>query len=282
MQDEFVESFSAQTAEVKALCAKRSAEQEKLMREIEAEKQQGASLPLKHEKLAVLESDREKLCDFVEKLKEHIATLEAKVAAKGKDLAAGKAECDAARERVKELRARVQAQELSAEEAQRMVAEKDRLEKALAEAVQYHAAMRQKAWEADLELTRKAEELERGVHSYTAQATALQLLPRGSKNAQGADFRIGVHKETLGSAVSVTDVLATDVGGAILPALRKFKELVGRKLGELKGSAALLGDAEEQSQEQLEEAADRLEALQVPRHSHTHTRVLALAHTMAA
>jgi kinetochore protein NDC80 len=263
LENEFSDSFIAQTTEVKTLVATAADNQSRLMREIDAEKHTGALLPVKREKLAVLESDHEKLCEFVEKLKEHIANLDTKVSTKQNDLAAERSQCDAAKETVKALKARIAAQELSADEAQRMVSEKERIERTLSEAVAYHQAMRQKAWEADMDLGRRTEELERGIHSYTAQATALQLLPRGSKNAQGADFRIVVNKERLTQATGLTDVLTTDVAGTILPALHKFKDLVGKKAGELRSSAAVLADQEEHSQEALEEAADNLVELQV-------------------
>ena len=114
-----------------------------------------------------------------------------------------------------------------------------------------------------MELSRRTEELNRGIHTYAAQATSLQLLPKGSKNAKGIDFNIHVNSERLSTAASLADVLSTDIGGEIMPALTNFKTLVGRKCAELRKSAGLLQDQEERSGEATEDATDRLEQLQV-------------------
>ena len=262
LEEEFSASFDAQTSECSELVATREAEQARLMKEIEQHKAVGATLPAKREKLAVLESDHEKLCDFVEKLQEHSHTLQEKVKSKEADLAAQKELIDAAKDSKEQLKARVSTQELSADEALRMVAERERLERTLNEATAYHAAQRQQAWEADMELSRRTEELERSIHAYTAQATSLQLLPKGSKNAKGIDFRMVPNAERIPTAGSLADVLTTDVHGAIMPALANFKELVTRKCAELRANGNLLLDQEEHSAEALEEATDALEALQ--------------------
>jgi SMC interacting uncharacterized protein involved in chromosome segregation len=263
LEQDFVDIISSQATEVRTLNSARQEDHARLLREIEAEKQTGAMLPAKKAALAHLESDNEKLGDFVVKLREHLTSLESKVVSKRSDVAVEKAESDSAKEEIKALKARIGTQELSADEAQRMVAEKERLERTLSEATCYNQSMRQKAWEADMELGRRVEELERVVHSYTAQATALQLLPRGSKNAQDGDFRILVNKERLSQAASATDVLSTDVTGSIMPALNKFKDLVGKKATEMRSSLNILVDQEDRCHESLEEAADQLEELQV-------------------
>jgi kinetochore protein NDC80 len=262
LEHEFTAAFAAQTGEVAQLVAGKEADQTRLKADIEAEKRTGQQLPPKRTELELQMSDHAKLVDFVEKLEEHIATLQTKVKAKQEALGAERADCDAAKETIKTLKARVSTQELSADEAQRMIAEKGRLERNLNEATAYHQAMRQKAWEADMELGRCTEELERGIHAYTAQATALQLLPSGSKNARGVDFRINVNQEHLRSATSLADVLSTNIGKAIAPALDNFKELVGNKCAQLRASGGLLADQEEHSAEAVEEAAERLEGLQ--------------------
>lgn len=262
LEHDFSASFDAQTGECSALVASREAEQARLMKDIEQHKAVGATLPAKREKLAVLESDHEKLCDFVGKLQEHSATLGAKVRAKEVDLAAQKELVDAAKDAKEQLKTRVSTQELSADEALRMVAERERLERTLNEATAYHAAQRQQAWEADMELSRRTEELERSIHAYAAQATSLQLLPKGSKNAKGIDFRLVPNAERLPTAGSLADVLTTDVHGEIMPALANFKALVARKCAELRANANLLLDQEEHSAEAVEEATDALDALQ--------------------
>jgi hypothetical protein len=48
-----------------------------------------------------------------------------------------------------------------------------------------------------------------------------------------------------------------------MPALNKFKDLVGKKATEMRSSLNILVDQEDRCHESLEEAADQLEELQV-------------------
>jgi kinetochore protein NDC80 len=259
---QFRENLEEQSQSVAKILSVKEEEQNRLKEAIQAELHHGEQLPKLQDKLRGHESDHDKLSGYVEQLKAHNVSLKTKVDAKKEEAEVWHAKIEQVRETCKSLKAKIGSQELSADEALRMVTEKDRIERQLNETTAYHLAMKHKEWEAETELRRHKEELERALHSYVAKASEMQLLPPGSANAQGVDFRIELNKEMMDVATNDRHVLSTDVSGKIVPALNKYKEMISNKANGLRTSVNLLQDQEEQSQEALEEAQARLETVE--------------------
>ena len=192
------------------------------------------------------------------------------------------------------MKDRIQSQDLSATDAERMIKERERLQKGLVEATDYHKDMRQQYFAADMNLSTKIEELERALHGYTAQATALQLIPPNAKNADGRDLRIELNKEKLRMATCLDDILparTTKVGTALLlnsnslsmhpklilpsdlcaltttsaqtirPALNESKDMVEMQVNETRNSLLALLDRQEETEEALTDATNASEDL---------------------
>ena len=263
LEHEFAASFKVTTAEVNDVVKMAEDEQMRLVTEIDTEKKMDALVPEKKTKLAVLNSDTAKLIDFVDQLKEHHTSLEQKVSTKKADLANGAEELAACREKVATLKERIAAQELTPDDARRMVEQKNVLEKNLKEATEYHVSMNQRAWESEIALNEKIEELERTLHTYGTLATQLQLLPLGAMNAHDVDFRILVNKERISTAASLDHVLSTDVTSVILPALQTKCELVSKKGAAFREDLNQKKDDEQRAKEKLEMATERFDKLQV-------------------
>ena len=267
LENEYKAANVKMIAEAQELVRTAEDEQQRLITEIETELQTGASVPAKKNKLTILHNDIAKFDAFSVRLADFKKELEENVAGKRAELTRGKEELTKCEQRIESLKERVATQELSADEARRMVQERTRLETTLSKMTEYHQKMNQKAWENEMARNSKVEELERVLHNYFTLGASLQLLSKSPssppRNAKGTDFRILVNEGHIQKAASVSDVLLTDPAEIIMPALKVKKDMVIGRAAAMRDEANELQDMEEQAKEALEEASDRFRAQEV-------------------
>lgn len=261
LEHEFADSFSNTTGELKAAVATAEEQQHQLMSEISLEKQRHASLPEKRRRQVSLQEDLVKFEDFTKNLEAHKGQQEAKIQERTAGLDSQRQQVESLERDIALLKDRIQSQDLSATDAERMIKERERLQKGLVEATDYHKDMRQQYFAADMNLSTKIEELERALHGYTAQATALQLIPPNAKNADGRDLRIELNKEKLRMATCLDDILPARTTKTIRPALNEFKDMVEMQVNETRNSLLALLDRQEETEEALTDATNASEDL---------------------
>ena len=135
-----------------------------------------------------LHADAKKFRELLPQLREHNAKLGEKIAARESESAEQRGALAALEGECGDLAARVGSQELSADDAARMHAERERLQGDLDAARAARKSHEQALWEREMSLTREVEQLEASASSFNARLRALHLAPAGAKNGDRVAF----------------------------------------------------------------------------------------------
>jgi kinetochore protein NDC80 len=204
--------------------------------------------------------DLVKFRQLIERLVEHKDALESKGREYAQEVSERKAELDVAERARDRVKARLELQEVSPADAERMHMEKRRLEEAIAQVLKDRESAQQSKWELEMELSRKVEDLEACIKTYNAAATRLKLVPlNAAANAQGVEFELRLD---MASYFRGSSVLSGDsIKDAIRPALRELQEIAIRKTHEARARSMEVKAQVDRNEEERTEYTERIAQL---------------------
>lgn len=207
-----------------------------------------SSLPGLRAKKADYVSDHEKFAKLIGELEAHRDKLEQKQGQRNDELAAEEATLTEAKAEVARLQHRVDTQELSATDAQRMATERSELRAGLLTVADERDSAQEAITELSAEKTKLLEELNSKIREYGEKSAQLQL----RKRISGAD--LDVQLSDGGSSV-----LTNDLESSLKPALRELKaEIVKQQ----HATRAKLLEASDNVAEVDEQIQDRVAVIQ--------------------
>ena len=190
-----------------------------------------ATLPELRRRREDFHADIAKFKALIAQLREHHAKLAAKVDLRACEAGERTGALRALEGECAELDARVGAQELSADDAARMHAERERVHGAMADAQAARRAHEQALWEREMELSRSVEDLEAAAHAFNARLRALHVAPAGAYNAPPdatESLELVVRKERVDTSAAA--LLTPSVPDAVAPQLARLRDAVRRAL----------------------------------------------------
>ncbi len=262
LEDGLVGSFESRCADVEAQCVAVEANLAKMKEQVAACHARHEELPGLQQRHADYQSDLGKFRTLIEQLTTHREGLAAKVEKREGELATLYRSLEMVRAETQELKAVVNAQELSPEDVQRMQQERARLDEALEKAREHKAKMHKALWEAEMELSRSVVDLETAAQTFNTKAAALQLIPITAKNSNGIQYEMSVHKGAVSATAEAQDLVGLDIKGVIRPSLAQIKNVIIDKVHEARTSVLRMLDEEAKSEEELGEVVAELTTLE--------------------
>lgn len=177
--------------------------------------EKGSSLPGLTAKRADYLSDHEKFSKLIVQLEQHKANLQRKQGERADELSAAEAALAEKQAEIARLQQRIDTQEVSAADAERMGRERESLRSSLDATLAEKDAAQAAVDELDVQLAKRAESLSAKQKEYAASVAKLQV----SKYAPGVDFDVEVRP----AGSTGTNVLTNDIEGAVCPALESLK-----------------------------------------------------------
>lgn len=217
LEEELGEDFRQRDVEVAEEVAQLEAANAAVKAEIAAAESEPTPLARAQEKRANMEGDVAKFQKLISNLQTHKAQLSKKCGERLAEAEAKAAELKEALAVIEGLRGRVAGQTISQDDIKAMQRDKARMdgEQRAATAAREEAERQEDGNQAAVGA--KTEELEAVASEYTAKGEALQVLPPGAKRSNGVDF-------TLVLNYGRSEVCATNLKGAVLPALADIAE----------------------------------------------------------
>jgi kinetochore protein NDC80 len=243
-----------------------------------------SALPEKEAKLRNVQSDLKKFESIVKKFEVHKEALASKISTRQQDVKTKSEELATIQAQIKRLHVKIDSQELSALDVQRLGQEKSRLQDGLAAASNHKKVLEEKLWETEMQLSKKNDEVEELVHKYNSTAMSMHLIPATAKYAGGTEYELklksgaseGVdHHDDLDSFFSV------NLKGIIRPALLRVKgsatqrmhtareedlevadeaEVASEAIGAAKQEVAKLESRVQQAEQQLKQEKQHMKA----------------------
>ncbi len=250
LEEKLINELNGKTSGIDAEYQRICADNDDIVRSIEELREKSALLPELQKREEDLASDLEKFHELIAQLKEHKAALEKKVESRSSELEEQQVQLNDVTSRVQELEGRVQRQDLSAEDVERMSLERAKVEDGLEKAAAQRAEKSRALYDAKQELSGILEQLENTARSFSSKATQLKL-----------DLEITVEVEK--AAESEQALLGgVDIKGEIRPAVANAKEQATGKLNLAKAELLELLDQEEKNDEDLNEAVKTAQTLE--------------------
>lgn len=206
-----------------------------------------------------LAADTAKFKTLIANLQQHKVTAEKKEAQIINEVVNVKAEADSARAEADQLARLLAAQDISAADVERMNKDRNQLEEALRAATAQREAVQHAIWEAEGDIHRRIEELERSVHGYNSRAAVLQLIPATAKYARGRELEVRINQ----NAANVADMTNVDLRGVVKPAIDALKEVYSRKIEATQVAVLEAREGLERSREAVAERREAVKALEV-------------------
>lgn len=259
LEEQFVASFENKNVLIRDQIEALEKRNQTLVHEIEEVKSRSAYLPKLENKKREFLADLRQFQALMEELVRHRDQLKEKTTSRQAEydrLAESiKAEMDC----IEDLNTRIGQQELSPEDVNNMVSERERLHEAHKAAGEKRLTMQRKTWELEVKLRDKVEELENAVRAYHEAAEELKLVPFNARNAHGQDLSIVIDIR----AKRKDGLVKTDIQGSICPVLEHFRQNVAEATktarSELLSVQDLMAELES-SKTQLMEAQNTAEA----------------------
>eukprot|EP00850_Spirogloea_muscicola_P004085 SM000017S02825 [mRNA] locus=s17:521823:524911:+ [translate_table: standard] len=189
---------------------------------------------------------------------QHKVALEAKVAERHEELGVRSAELAAAGTENEALRARVAAQSVNLADAERMGRERSAAETALRGVAGQLEELERAVWAAEVQLSRRLEELEAAVRLYHTTGDRLKVIPASAKRAGGVAYEVALNSR----ASRPEDMLGVDVKGLIKPALAALKDSYATRARDGQQNLLVLQEKVDATSEGLAEKQEQTAALE--------------------
>lgn len=246
--EEYVMNFEHRNQELTTEIERVAEENEALAREIQAIENQRSYLPELQNKKADYEKDLDKFQKLIAQLQEHKEGMMQKVESRTTEVEKLKNTIGNVDNDIGALRERIAAQELSAEDVERMVQERKRVSEAMHQASEQHSVAQRKAWENETELNKVLEHIARLAHEYNNGAEELQLVPITAKNARGANYEITLNDQVHASSGRI---LNTKVQEKLLSMLAALKDQFAEASNSVRQQIAAKSDEVEELESEL-------------------------------
>lgn len=219
---------------------------QELLKELDRRKNDESSLGALQGKKSDFECDKKKFKQLISKLKDHKENLEGKNREREAEVNARQEEFNEV-VRTRDLYQRkLDEQEISAADAERMNAEKVRLNEEQELVAHDKEKMERKILELEMAIDKRLEGLSGTVNRYNDIAKNLKLVPKSAQNSQGVDFDIKLNIAGLTRGESLLNV---DVSKKLQPKLMELKDFAVRKTTEAKTQCLELQDQVDQNSE---------------------------------
>jgi kinetochore protein NDC80 len=213
---------------------------------IAAAENRSATIPELEDKKAAYISDLGKFEGLIEQLEKHKTQLHQKTQDREAELERLTTSVAAVKEELGALSQRVNSQELSADDVEKLVAERERLEEQFKHASGNRQAVQHKVWESEMKLRDSVQALEDSSRAYNSIAEDLKLVPATARNANGRNLALVVDTR----AKSGSGLLKTDIASDIVPHLLSLKEELDRTTHSFRDETL----KQQESQEEMEQA----------------------------
>lgn len=253
------EMFAERSKSLEDDVAYLTAETEALEKTLHEYTSNPSPLVVASEKRAALQSDAAKFRGLIQKLESQKKALTEGNLKLRSDIREKDIEQSTAEGQKASLEARVQAQEISAADVERMVRERMSLEESVANVEATKSEVQQQVWEAESSVNRKLEESQSLVRKYNTSAHRLHLAPRTAKHAGGNDNEVtfvatgNTYEEMLSNA---------DMKIVLRPACVALKEHFISQLAAVGNKKVELGQKEEMMLERIDEHKEELSGLE--------------------
>jgi kinetochore protein NDC80 len=255
LENEFRESLDRKNRVVTEQTEQLEMQNEKLRREIAALEDRRAELPELEEKKLALISDLGKFATLIDQLQNHKVQLHQKTQDREAELERLSVSYMAVSEEISALTQRVHSQELSAQDVEKLVAERERLEGQQQHASENRQAIQHKVWESEIKLRDNVQALEDSAKAYNSIAEELKLVPVTARNARGKNLSMCVDTR----AKTGSGLLKTNVAYDIVPHLTSLRTELETTIRDYRTEL----HKEQEDQDQIERKCVELDGIQI-------------------
>ena len=207
-------------------------------------------------------TDLEKFYDLVKKLEEHKAALQTKVEERTVELDKNEKELESITGRIGQLKSKVETQEVSVEDVRIMQNEKARVEERIAAASKSKNEMAKLAWEGEMELRGKFQEMQDSVGKYNEMASKLLLIPETAENARGERFEIELQQDYAQEDNLVNMFGGIDLENSIMCSIRNLKRTYSDRVSQSRQELSSMMDEQQVCEEAYTEVSDGVKILE--------------------
>ncbi len=191
-----------------------------LRNDIRTAENRRAELPELEEKKTAYISDLARFNALIEELEKYKSGLHQKTQHRETELQRLTSAVAAVKGEINLLTKKVHSQELSADDVEKLVAERERLEEQQQNASEARQAIQTKNWESEMKLRDSVQALQASVNAYNSIAEDLKLVPANARNARGKDLELVIDTR----AKSGSGLLKTNITEDIVPYLASLQE----------------------------------------------------------
>jgi len=219
LEEQFIASFDNKNTLIKDQIEGLDKRNQALTAEIEEVKNRGAYLPELVQKKKEFQQNFTQFSTLMEELKKHRDQLKDKNDQRLSELSSLQNASALLVEEIDTMNDRILNQDLSPEDVQNMVTERQRLEEAHQQASENRQALLRTIKDLEGTLRNKVANLEESARLYQSHGEDLKLLPPSARNARGHDLSIEIDIR----AKKREGLMKTDVQRSIIPILKQMK-----------------------------------------------------------
>eukprot|EP00605_Chrysophyceae_sp_TOSAG23-4_P001254 GSChrysophyteH1.ASY1.ANO1.1365.1 assembled CDS len=251
LEQEFQNSLVRKNAALTEQTEQLDAQSQELERDIAAAEGRRAILPELVDKRDAYISDLGKFETIIEQLEQFKTQQHQKTQDREAELERLTVSVATVKSELNHLTKRVNSQELSADDVEKLVAERERLEEQQQHASENRQMVQQKVWESEMKLRDSVQALEDSARAYNTIAEELKLVPATARNAHGKNLAVMVDTR----AKSGSGLLKTDISNEIIPHLRNLCSDLEQTTQEIRANIL----KEQELQEEMEQNHGNLE-----------------------
>lgn len=296
--DDMAAEFEERQSEYKEELAVLEAENEQLKKQLEELNDGVEPLQKLEETRALLENDKKKFIDYIERLETRIERFSVTNAKLKEECEAADKELESVEREKASLQEAVDRQGLTPADIDRMNTEREKLSKGLSAIAQKITEGKMKLAEREAEAQSKLEALERAVTRYNSLAYQIGIIPASTPAAAGKEFELSIAPlSEASSSSSQSDtgkllldattgfqpahLLNRDLRHDIKPALARLRQEIGARIHEAQDESIKTQEYIERISEQLADKREEVDTLHA-RVNSAHEEYQELKETMSA